>query len=127
MRTIITIITLHIMNPRDTVEKYINELVDKINVFDIVFEDRKEFYELQKELEINQSYCENVVKELTYKDYCKGPTEDTINKGEYWEFGKTIKTAEVYIKINRGLPNKSAICISFHKAKYKMTFPLKNK
>ncbi len=115
------------MNLKETVERYLKELIDKIKVFDIVFEDRKEFYQLQKELEITQSCCVEIIKELTFKDYCKGPIDDKIHTGEYWEFGKTIKKTEVYIKINKGLHNKKVICISFHKANFKMTFPLNNK
>jgi len=115
------------MSPKETVERYLKELIDKIKVFDVVIEDRAEFYELQKELEMMQSDCVKVIKDLTYKDYYKGPTKDTILTGEFWEFGKKIKKAEVYIKINKGLPNKRVICISFHKAKFTMTFPLINK
>jgi len=113
------------MSTRETVEQYLKELSEKINIFDIIFEDRKEFFELQKELEITLSFCINIIKELTYKEYYKGPTIDMIHGGEYWEFGKRIKKVNVYIKINKGLLSKPVICISFHKAKYKMTFPLK--
>ena len=115
------------MRSKEEVEKYLKELIEKIKIFDVVIEDRKEFYELQKELEITQSSCKEEIIKLTYKNYYKGPIEDSINKGEYWEFGKTIKKTEVYIKINKGLQNKSVICISFHKAKHKMTYPLKSK
>ncbi|MFA7361705.1 MAG: toxin [Candidatus Kapaibacterium sp.] len=115
------------MKPKETVEYYLNDLFAKIDIFDIVIEGRNEFHELQKELELTQSECKKYIRALTYKDYLKGPTMDTINKGEYWEFGKKIKSADVYIKINKGKARKSAICISFHKANFKMTFPLINK
>lgn len=115
------------MRSKEEVEKYLKELIDKIKIFDVIIEDRKEFYELQKEFEITQSYCKEEIKKLTYKNYYKGPSEDKINKGEYWEFGKLIKKTEVYIKINKGIPNRNVICISFHKAKHKMTYPLKSK
>jgi len=127
IETIFANITLNLMNTRESVDNYLKELFEKIKVFDIIFEDRKEFYELQKELEIKQSGCVKVIEELTHKDYCKGPKTDTIYSGEYWEFGKKVKTVDVYIKINKGLSNKPVICISFHKAKYRMTFPLNNK
>jgi hypothetical protein len=115
------------MNPIETVEYYLKDLFAKIDIFDIVIEERKEFFELQKELERTQSECKKYIRALTYKDYLKGPTTDTINKGEYWEFGKKIKSTDIYIKINKGKASKPAICISFHKANFKMTFPLINK
>ena len=37
-----------------------------------------------------------------------------------WESGQ-----EVYIKISYGMPNRRAICISFHLAEYPMNYPYK--
>ena len=42
-----------------------------------------------------------------------------------WVFGKLIKNHEIYIKISLGIEGSSVICISFHLAEYKMTYPLK--
>jgi len=42
-----------------------------------------------------------------------------------WVFGKTIKEKEVYIKITMGVKDNSVICISFHLARHKMNYPLK--
>ena len=35
------------MNPIETVEYYLKDLFAKIDIFDIVIEERKEFFELQ--------------------------------------------------------------------------------
>jgi hypothetical protein len=113
------------METRESVELFLKDLRIKISTYQIIFEDRQEFWQLQKELEITQSHCEQVIKELTYEDYYKGPAKDTIHSGEYREFGKIIKNTEVYIKINMGLMNKPVICISFHKAKFKIKYPLR--
>ncbi|HEY5533388.1 MAG TPA: hypothetical protein VIL99_00400 [Ignavibacteria bacterium] len=64
---------------------------------------------------------------MTYKNYYKGPNPDNIYKGNYWEFGVTIKNMEIYIKINIGQMNKRVICISFHEAEFKINYPLKDK
>ncbi len=115
------------MSTKESAESFLKELKTKISIFSIIFEDRKEFFELQKELEMTQSDCINIIKNLNYKDYYSGPKRDDIHGGEFWEFGKRIKKVDVYIKINIGLANKSVICISFHRAKYALTYPLINK
>ncbi len=43
-----------------------------------------------------------------------------------WVFGKDVKGKEVYIKITLGKPNSHTICISFHKAEFPMSYPLKH-
>ena len=40
-------------------------------------------------------------------------------------FGKDVEGKEVYIKISYGMPNRQAICISFHLAEYPMNYPYK--
>lgn len=68
---------------------------------------------------------------LTPHNYYRGPTEDydkDKHKGEYfWEFGKIIQGQEIYIKLkirkNKGCDE--IVCMSFHKALCKMTYPLK--
>lgn len=115
------------MSTKEEVEKYLVELFAKIRVFDVIFEERQEFFELQKELEITQTECKEYIKRLDYRNYYKGPSADKIHGGEYWEFGMEVKSTVVYIKINKGLPNKNLICISFHKARHSMKLPLKNK
>ena len=56
-----------------------------------------------------------------------GPNRDTydLNKPDYFEFGITIKSFEVYIKISVGMPNKMIDCMSFHKAERIINYPLK--
>jgi hypothetical protein len=118
---------LYNMETIESVEQFLNDLIIKIRTFRIIFEDRDEFWKLQKELEITQSDCIDAIKDLDYTNYYKGPKKDVINKGEYWEFGKSIKNTEIYIKINKGLKDKPVICISFHKAKFKINYPLRKK
>lgn len=109
------------------VSSFLDELKTKIGVFQIVFEDRTEFKETLKKLELTVSNCVEIIKALTYENYFEGPIDDTIRGNHYWVFGVMIKGIEIYIKINKGRENKSVICISFHEAKFKIKYPLKGK
>jgi len=70
---------------------------------------------------------------LTPQNYYRGPTEDYDKdnyKGQHvWEFGKIIQAQEIYIKlkIRKNKGGDEIACMSFHKARYKMTYPLKQK
>lgn len=44
---------------------------------------------------------------------------------DYWEFGKKVNDKEVYIKINMGNTNNPVICMSFHIAEHKISYPFK--
>lgn len=83
------------MSTKAAVNNFLRDLVQKIDTFRIVFEERKNFKELLKMLDYTQSDCIVDIKQLTAKNYHKGPITDTINQGEYWEFGKMIKNIEV--------------------------------
>ncbi|HTE22964.1 hypothetical protein [Flavitalea sp.] len=64
---------------------------------------------------------------LKEEDYYAGPKNDSYDASlpDYYEFGIQIKGVEVYIKISKGLENKSADCMSFHPAEFQVTYPLK--
>ncbi len=76
-------------------------------------------------LEITASERIEYIKKLSAKNYFAGPTEDAFdpNSPPNWEFGMKIKGKKVYIKINMGKPQKRVMCISFHIAEYKITYP----
>ena len=64
---------------------------------------------------------------LTYEDYYRGPIPDTDPKkrGEYWEFGKTIRGEEIFIKLKTNSEYKVAICFSFHIPDKSIEYPYK--
>lgn len=77
------------------------------------------------DLEITAKKREDIIKNLTYKNYSKGPKPETQYGGkDIWIFGKTIKNQELYIKLTISQHSQNVICISFHKAEYPMDFPL---
>ncbi|WP_352422962.1 toxin [Proteiniphilum sp.] len=98
-----------------------------MKIWDVMFRDeRGKNFETLSELEIRPIDRKKVLEDLDVADYSEGPFEDTLYKGaDMWVFGKTIKNREVYIKISLGEARSNVICISFHLAEYKMTYPFK--
>ena len=78
-------------------------------------------------MDITSKGRDKYVLSLTEEDYCQGPDKnDYPNQNDVWVFGKNIKKEEIYIKIFiNALPNMANVCISFHIAKHKLTYPLK--
>lgn len=82
-----------------------------------------------KQLGMDKTGCLDQILSLTVEDYCKGPEDDRDKGkgGEFWFFGKRIEGHEVYIKLKLVEigGKKEALCISFHIAEYKMSYPFK--
>jgi hypothetical protein len=115
-------------NNKTEVESFLRDLKIKIDFWGIALpRTRENFIETLKKLGYVPSQCIEVIKGLTYEDYYKGPSDDKINTGNYWEFGVMVEGIQIYIKINFGLKDKSVICISFHEAEFKINYPLKGK
>lgn len=111
----------------EQVEQFLNQFHEKLKIFDIRFrDDRGKNQQTLFQLEISPTYRLEVIKNLQAQDYYRGPSDDTLNHlSDLWEFGKTIKGQEVYIKITMGKPNSHTICISFHIAEHKINYPFK--
>lgn len=109
------------------VQKFLNDFHQKVKVFDILFlEEREKNMTSLKQLDITREERLEVVNSIEVTDYSEGPIKNMLNAwGDLWVFGKDVKEQEVYIKISYGLPNKSAICISFHIAEHPMKHPYK--
>lgn len=77
------------------------------------------------ELGLTKENVKDEILSLSVADYCKGPEIDKDIPGDIWVFGKTIDGKEVYIKlkiVEEG-GKKIATCISFHPARYPLSFP----
>lgn len=68
---------------------------------------------------------QNEIMRLNYKNYCVGPQLDKDVPGKVWIFGKIINSEEYYIKLRISSDKTSAVCLSFHTAKYPLDYPLK--
>ena len=68
------------------------------NVFS--FYPREESLDSIARLGITIPQAKKEILGLTYEDYYRGPIPDTDRKGEeFWEFGKTIRGEQVFIKL----------------------------
>jgi hypothetical protein len=106
---------------------FLSDFKIKMQIWDVFFrEDRSKNAQTLLELELRPNDRKAVLEQLAPKDYSEGPLKDSLNSGpDMWVFGKTIKKQEVYIKITMGAVGRGVICISFHLAEHKMSYPLK--
>ncbi len=78
------------------------------------------------DLDITREERLAALAKLASEDYSEGPLEEKLHGGQdMWVFGKEVKSKELYIKIALGFKGAKVICISFHVAEHKMSYPLK--
>ena len=111
----------------DEINAFLQDLSEKIKVFDIVFEDREKNRKALTDLEITHKQRIEFIKNMKPQDYISGPNKDTndTSRPDYWVFGIKVKEQDVYVKVNLGYANKRVVCISFHIAEYPLEFPFK--
>jgi len=111
------------------VEQFLKEFFVKYGIFDILFTERTNPKNAQTllQLEISPAKRRSIIESLTFKDYVDGPINDELyGIASLWVFGKSHQGKELYIKISYGRPNSQVICISFHLAERKMSYPFKS-
>ncbi len=90
----------------------------------LVFLDRHKNFQALLDLEISAREREEVIDQLSVRNYYKGPRPDGIRAGgEFWEFGARVKGQEVYIKLSLGLTEGAVLCFSFHPAERPIRYP----
>lgn len=111
------------------IQKFLNDFHQKVEVFDIIIlNDREKNAKTQAVLGLSPNAQRDVIKEIQVQDYSEGPITNILNAwGDLWVFGKDVNNQEVYIKIAYGMPNRQAICVSFHLAEFPMNYPYKQK
>lgn len=71
------------------------------------------------------------IRRLECSDFYRGPSPDHQIAGhEWWEFGRKVKSREIYIKIKVYVAEngeKRGRCMSFHFPEKKITYPYKRK
>ncbi len=113
---------------KEEVNAFLKEFKERAQLFGIVYVDSKpNNIDTLTALDITLNDRRKYVLSLNMEDYCQGPDKnDYPGQKDVWVFGKQIKGQEVYIKIFiNAKPNQPNVCISFHIAKYKLTYPLK--
>jgi len=109
------------------VDSFLSDFKQKLKVYGIVFHRSNDNSQTLLDLEINPLDREKILLKLNTEDYYKGPDEDKYDpySSPVWEFGKTFKNQEIYIKISSGKKNKEVVCKSFHFPKRKIKYPFK--
>jgi hypothetical protein len=115
------------ISTKDEVSSFLSAFQVKLKCFDIIFRDnRGKNMQALLDLEITPNRRREIIAELNPEDYSEGPTPDELyHINDLWVFGKSEKEQEIYIKISMGVPNSSAICISFHISERPMSYPYK--
>ncbi len=119
----------------EQVEAFLEEFRVKARVFGIYYNsDKEENMQTLLDLELPAGKRDEYILSLRPEDYYQGPAENDYDpeEGNVWMFGIGIKKngrgkkIPIYIKIYITKINGVAnYCISFHKAKFEMTFPYK--
>lgn len=115
---------------REEVNEFLKVFKERAKFFGIVYVDSKpNNIDTLTALDIRSKDRDKYVLSLIEDDYCQGPDKnDYPGQNDVWVFGKRIKKEEIYIKIYiNALPNVANVCISFHIAKHKLSYPLKEK
>ena len=111
---------------KEDVEQFLREFNEKMAFFNVIIKrERSENLQTMLDLELTDLTVREYLKKLTSEDFYKGPAKDNSGGSDLWEFGKTIKNKEVYIKISLGYLNKPVICISFHYPLRTIKYPFK--
>jgi len=116
------------LTTKEQVTQFLTEFCAKYRIFDIIFVERtnQKNVETLATLEISTLKRREIIECLGVADYVSGPVDDTLyGIASLWVFGYKYKNREIYIKISLGRANSNVICISFHIAKYPMTYPFK--
>lgn len=110
------------------VDAFLKEFKERAKLFDIVYVDSKpNNVDTLTALDITHKDRDKYVLSLEPEDYCQGPDKnDYPGQNDVWVFGKQINGHEVYIKVFINAKfNRPNVCISFHIAKFSLTYPLK--
>ena len=99
----------------EDVKNFLKSMNVKIDIYGMVFAQRQRCQETMRMLGINEIVAKEIVKSLDATDFSKY-FDDTSQWGcDLWAFGKDVNNEEIYIKIGLGHPNRSTVCVSFHK------------
>lgn len=109
---------------RRKIKAFLGEFKEK----ELVFVERPKNMNAIIELNITIPIAKETIRNLTHKDYSRGPEKDKHNeKSNVWKFGTRINGEEIYVKLSDYFSEGTATCISFHKPKFKINYPYKSK
>jgi len=113
----------------DELGKFVRQFLEEFKALmyekGLLVQDRQINKQHLLELGLTAKQREEIVLSLSVLDYSSGPIKDEYKPGDYWVFGKHIDSTEVYIKLKiAGHPGtEHAVCFSFHKSEYPLSYP----
>jgi len=112
---------------KEEILAFLQDFHVKMGIWGIIFrDDRGKNTQTLFDLEITKDYRNNILKSLVIEDYSEGPKDEKLyGNTPMWVFGKKVKGKEIYIKISMGMAGSNVICISFHIAEHKLSYPFK--
>lgn len=115
------------LSNKQEVSAFLNQLKGAIILGSIYYAYRTEDgknEDLLLELGMVPLQRDDYIKNLKVENYCDGPIKDKNGGNDLWIFGIDIYGREIYIKLQL-TKREDVYCISFHKASYAMSYPLK--
>lgn len=109
---------------RGRIEEFVNSFLLKIDIWGIIFIDRKKNDAALLDLGITSAQRTGIIKTIVADDYIE-TIIDEASYGDMWVFGKDFCGYELYIKVSLGRPCSNTLCISFHKSEYPNNYAYK--
>jgi len=111
------------------VRQFLSEFKDVIYANGLRIIERLKNKDALLELGLTSNQRKEIILSLSVLDYNSGPIKDIYKSGVFWVFGKTIDSAEIYIKLKivEQDDEEYAVCLSFHKSENPLKYPFKNK
>lgn len=116
----------HLIKSKEEVEAFLRLFLPKMDIWGIIFVDRKKNQEAMRALGITYTASKEIIRDIHALDYVE-TIIDAFSFGDMWVFGKDFEGQELYVKIALGQPNTNTICISFHLAEKPLHYAFKKK
>ncbi len=112
---------------KGNVHEFLEEFREAVSQRGLYVIPRRDNQTALSELDLEEPTRKREILGLSVQDYCSGPEPDKGKPGNVWIFGKLIDVREVYIKLKivKGAGKPRAICLSFHPARSRLSFPYK--
>lgn len=116
----------HIIKNKKEVETFLRQFLPKMDIWGIIFIDRKKNQEAMAALGITYTASKEIIRDIHAIDYVE-TIIDAFSYGDMWVFGKDFDGQELYVKIALGQPNNSTICISIHLAERPLRYAFRDR
>jgi len=113
------------MSNKEDVQNFLKEFKTFAKVFDVFVINTEKNINSLLDLGITANIRKDIILNLEVENYYRGPSKDRdLPQFDVWEFGvKLSETDDVYIKLSTRREKSRSICLSFHRAEFKINYP----